>query len=128
MNPAEDYILKQQEPFKSILLQLQTIIEAVVPDVEMRYKWRIPVFYSNGISICYLNQSKDYVDFAFWHRKQIDKYQEHFVISNRKSVGSLRYKSVDDIQDDVIVYVLQEQLRINTSPYAVIGKSRTKKK
>ncbi len=99
-----------------------------MPGVEMLYKWRIPVFYTNGIPICYLNQSKDYVDFAFWHREQIGKYQEHFVISNRKSVASLRYKSVEDINDDVIVYVLQEQLRINTSPYIAIRKSRTKKK
>ena len=42
MNPAEAYILRQEEPYKSILLQLQAIIEAVVPEAELLYKWKIP--------------------------------------------------------------------------------------
>lgn len=59
MKPAEAYILKQEEPFKSILLQLQSIIEAVLPKPELLYKWRIPFYYSNDLPICYLNQSKN---------------------------------------------------------------------
>jgi len=125
LNPAEAYILKQNEPFKSILLELQAIIYAVIPDVEMLYKWRIPVFYVNGIPICYLNKSKDYVDFAFWHKENLNKYQELLVTSNRKSVASLRYKFSDEIDGEVIVYVLNEQLRINTSPYKMIRKTKT---
>ena len=123
MNPAEDYILKQEEPYKTILLQLQTIIEAVVLEAEMLYKWRIPVFYNNGIPICYLNKSKDYVDLAFWHRDKMQKYKQHFVTENRKSVASLRYRSLEEINDEVIVYALKEQLRINTNPYKTIHNS-----
>lgn len=126
LNPAEAYILKQEEPFKSILLQLQAIIEAVVPSAEMLYKWRIPFFYNDGIPICYLNHSKNYVDFAFWHFEQMEKYTEHFVDANRKSIRSLRYKSVEDINDEVIVYVLQKQLEINTNPFKLILKPKKK--
>jgi len=81
LNPAEEYILKQEEPYKSIMLQLQAIIEAVVPEAELLYKWRIPFYYCNGIPLCFLNQSKDYVDFAFWHREKFVKYTEYFVNS-----------------------------------------------
>ncbi len=120
MNPAEAYILKQEEPFKTILLQLQAIIESVAPNPELLFKWKIPFYYNNGIPLCFLNQSKDYVDLAFWHFDQLDKFNEHFVDANRKSIRSLRYKSVEDIDDEVIVYVLQKQLEINVNPFKLI--------
>jgi len=125
MNPAETYILKQEEPYKSILLQLQAIIEAVLPNAELLYKWQIPFYYNNGIPICFLNQSKDYVDFAFWHFEKLEKYTEHFIDANRKSIRSIRLRSVEDINDEVIVYVLKKQLEINTNPFKlIIGKKK----
>jgi len=127
LNPAEAYILKQPEPYKSILLQLQAIIEAVAPNPELLYKWRIPFYYCNGIPLCFLNQSKDYVDLAFWHFDQMDEFTEYFVDANRKSIRSLRYKSVDDINDVVVVYVLQKQLEINTNPFKLILKPKRSK-
>jgi hypothetical protein len=127
MNPAEDYILNQNEPFRSILLQVQTIIEAVVPEAELKYKWRIPFYYHNGFPICYLNQSKDYVDLAFWHGEKLLQYRHHFVTTNRKAVSSLRYKSIDDIKDDVVVYVIEQQLKIDTNPFKITGQSRATK-
>lgn len=128
MNPAEAYILNNKEPYKSILLQLQAVVEAVAPNAELLYKWRIPFYYCNGIPLCYFNQSKDYVDLAFWHFDTMDKYTEHFVDANRKSIRSLRYKSVEDIKDDVIVYVLKKQLEINTNPFKLILKPKPSKK
>jgi hypothetical protein len=126
LNPAEVYILKQEEPYKSILLQLQAIIEAVVPNAELLYKWGIPFYYSKGIPMCFLNQSKDYVDLAFWHFDQMDKHTEHFIDANRKSIRSLRFKSVEDINDEVVVYVLEKQLEINTNPFKLIlGKKKS---
>lgn len=127
MNPAEDYILKQDEPYKTILLQLQAIIEAVLPNAELLYKWRIPFYYNDGIPICFLNKSKDYVDLAFWHFDKLEKYTEHYIDANRKSIRSLRFKSVDDINDEVIFYVLQKQLEVNTNPFKLIlGKKKLK--
>ncbi|WP_422107689.1 DUF1801 domain-containing protein [Winogradskyella sp.] len=126
MNPAEAYILKQVEPYKSILLQLQTIVEAVAPNAELLYKYRIPFYYHNGFPLCYLNQSKDYVDLAFWHGDQLKKYRKHFVTTNRKIVTSLRYRSVDDINDEVVVYVIEQQLAINSNPFKLVLKPRKK--
>ena len=120
-------ISKHQEPFKSVLLQLQTIIEAVAPDAELLYKWSIPFYYCNGIPLCFLNQSKNYVDLAFWHFEKMDRYTEYFVDGNRKSIRSLRYKSVEDIKDEVVVYVLQKQLEIDTNPFKLILKPKRSK-
>ena len=45
MNPAENYILNQFEPFRSILLHLQVVIEHTISDVDLKYKYRIPFYY-----------------------------------------------------------------------------------
>ena len=124
LNPAEVYILKQEEPYKSILIQLQAIIEAIATNAELFYKWKIPFYYNNGIPLCFLNQSKDYVDLGFWHFNKMDQYTEYFEAANRKSIRSLRYKSVDDINDEVVVYVLKKQLEINTNPFKLILKPK----
>ncbi|MFP4845448.1 DUF1801 domain-containing protein [Winogradskyella sp. PE311] len=128
MNPAELYILNQSEPYKSILLQLQAIIVAIAPDAELLYKWKIPFYYYNGIPLCYLNQTKDYVDLAFWHFDKMEEFTEYFTDANRKSIRSLRYKSTDDIRDEVVVYVLQKQLEVNTNPFKLILKKQSSKK
>lgn len=123
MNPAEAYILKQNEPYCSILIQLQAIIEALVPDSELLYKWRLPFYFANGIPLCFLNQSKGYVDLGFWHYDKMDKFKEYFVDTNRKYVRSLRYKTIEDINEDVIIYVIQKQLEINSNPFKLVRKS-----
>ncbi|WP_375239929.1 DUF1801 domain-containing protein [Aurantibacter sp.] len=107
MNPAEAYILKQEEPFKSVLLDLKSIVEAVIPDIELHYKWKIPFFMIGKKPICYLNQSKGYVDLCFWHSEIMEQYSELFVKEKRKVVASLRYKSRRDINDVVLIYVLE---------------------
>jgi hypothetical protein len=107
LNPAEVYILKQYEPFRSILLDLKSIIEAVIPEIELHYKWKIPFFMLGKKPICYLNQSKDYVDFCFWHSEIMEQYSEFFVKEKRKVVASLRYKSKTDVNDAVLIYVLE---------------------
>jgi len=38
MKPAEEYILSQPEPFRSILLHLQILIETSFPQVELQFK------------------------------------------------------------------------------------------
>ncbi len=108
MNPAEVYILQQQEPFKSILLHLQLLIEHTLPIAELKYKWRIPFYYVGKRPICYLNQTKDYVDVGFWHSAHLTKYSEYLVSDKRKVVKSLRFKSLEDIHDDVFIFILKE--------------------
>lgn len=108
VKPAEKYIFNQREPFKSILLQVQILIEHTLPRAHMEYKWRIPCYYIGTRPICFLNQSRDYVDVAFWHSQHVVKYAEYLVSEKRKKIKSLRYKSLDDIDDTIFISVLKE--------------------
>jgi hypothetical protein len=118
MNPAEVYILKQEEPFKSILIHLQVLIEHTLPQAELRYKWRIPCYYIDKKPICYLNQSKDYVDVGIWHSGYLSKkFDQHLVTEKRKVVKSLRYKSFNDINDAILIAILNEVDAVKINGY-----------
>jgi len=108
MNPSEDYILNQPEPYRSILLPLQVIIETTLPEVKLLYKYKIPFYYIHKKPFCYLNAShkKQFVDLGFWKGNQIKIHEEHLVTENRKMMVSLRYKSVEDIDATVLTEVL----------------------
>lgn len=117
MNPAENYILDQQEPFRSILLHLQSVVELTIKDVDLKYKYRIPFYYLNGKPFCYLNQSKDYVDLGFWNSAYLTAHVELMVTEKRKVMKSLRYKSLEEINDTVLVEVLQDAYSVRDKKF-----------
>ncbi|PIB23589.1 DUF1801 domain-containing protein [Maribacter sp. 4G9] len=110
MNPAENYILNQPEPFRSILLHVKTVIENAIPNVSMKYKWRIPCFYIDKSPICYLNVSlkKGFVDVGFWNSAHLTKNLDKMVSEKRKVVKSLRYSTLEEIDDTLLAEVLLE--------------------
>lgn len=110
MNPAEEYILSREEPYRSILLHIKAVIESVVPNLAMKYKWGIPCFYSEKHPICYLNASYKgkYVDIAFWNSAHLTKHVELMYSENRKVVKSFRYQSLEEINNEILIEVLQE--------------------
>ncbi|TYP97987.1 uncharacterized protein DUF1801 [Tenacibaculum adriaticum] len=115
MNPVEEYMLKQEEPFKSILLHLQLLIESSFPEVEMKYKWKIPVYYLEGQPLCYLNCAvkKGFVDVGFWAKDHLENYNEFLVSEGRKVVKSLRYFSVDEVDTTILISVIEEAIKKN---------------
>jgi hypothetical protein len=108
MNPAEEYILQQQEPFRSILLHLQLVIENEVPEAEMKFKYKIPFYYITGRPYCYLNRARDYVDLGFWNAAHLTVHLEHMTTAGRKMMRSLRYRSLKEIDERILVEVLQD--------------------
>ncbi len=115
MNPAEAYILDQPEPFKSILLQLQVFVESTVPDVELKYKYRIPFYYLGGKPFCYLNASakKGYVDVGFWSSAHLTVHLDKMVTEGRKVMKSLRYHQPEEIDAEVLVAILEDASSVN---------------
>ena len=109
MNPAETYILEQAEPYRSILLHLQLVIETTIPGLELLYKYKIPFYYINNKPFCYLNAShkKQFVDLGFWKGNKIQIHQNHLITENRKMMVSLRYKTIEDIDDSILIDVLK---------------------
>ena len=117
MNPAENYILNQFEPFRSILLHLQVVIEHTISDVDLKYKYRIPFYYIRGRPFCYLNQSKDYVDLGFWNAAHLTVHSELMVKEGRKTMRSLRYKTLEEINDGVLIEVLQDAYSVRDKKF-----------
>jgi hypothetical protein len=113
MNPAEKYILDQKEPFKSILLQLQIVIESEVAELELKYKWRIPYYYLHGSPFCFLNVSKGYVDVGFRALDYFSDLDGFLISEKRKVMKSLRYTSVEEIQPEILAQVLQRLKKLH---------------
>ena len=115
MKPAEEYILKQPEPFKSILLHLQVLIESNFQDLELKYKWKIPVYYINGKQLCYMNAShkKGFVDVGFWAKGILQDFDDFLVSEGRTVVKSLRYTSVEEINEEILLQVIEEVAKHN---------------
>jgi hypothetical protein len=67
MKPAEEYILKQPELYREIILNLQLIIEKEIPDLQLFFKWKVPYYFLYNLPFCYIisNQKKGYVDLGF---------------------------------------------------------------
>lgn len=115
MKPAEEYILKQPEPFKSILLHLQVLIESNFQNLELKYKWKIPVYYMNGKQLCYINAShkKKFVDVGFWAKGILQDFDAFLVSEGREVVKSLRYTSVEEINEKILLQVIEEVSKHN---------------
>ena len=116
MNPAESYILSQPEPFQSILLQLQSTIERTIPEVTLKYKYRIPFYYLQGKPFCYLNQSRDYVDLGFYRAAWLTVHLDKMESRGRKVMKSLRYRSLDEMDIQVLEEVLEEARQVQDRP------------
>lgn len=117
MDPASEYILNQPEPFRSILLHLQSVVEHTIPEAEMKYKWRIPFYYLGKTPFCYLNRSKDYVDIGFFKAAYLTMHAEHMVTEGRKVMKSLRYHSLEEIDDRVLTEVLKEAYSVRDKKF-----------
>ena len=117
MNPAEEYILNQPQPFRSMLLHLQSVIVPTIPKVELKYKYRIPFYYVEEKPFCYLNQSKDYVDVGFWNAKHLTLHLDKMTTAGRKMMKSLRYKSLEHINDKVLVEVLLDAYAVRNKKF-----------
>ena len=117
MNPAENYILSQPEPFRSILLHLQSVIEQTVPEVDLKFKYKIPFYYLQGRPYCYLNHSKNYVDLGFWNAAHLTINLEHMTTAGRKMMRSLRYTSLEEIDHTILEELLKEAYRVKDEKF-----------
>ncbi|WP_343330501.1 DUF5655 domain-containing protein [Polaribacter staleyi] len=119
MKPAETYILDQPEPFRSILMQLQILIETNFAEVDLQFKWKIPFYYLHNKPLCYLNPSKKkgYVDVGFYTNSELQKFNEFVISDKRKVVKSLRYTKVSDIDAEVLISVLEEAYQQTTKGF-----------
>ena len=113
MNPVEQYILNQREPLQSIMLYIRQIIMEI-PNMEEKYKYKIPFYYYKGKPICYLNILKEtnYVDLSFWDGFKLSDKYNLLKGNNRKMVKSLEFKSLKEININILKETLLEAVSI----------------
>lgn len=113
MKPADLYILNQPDKYRDILLHIVSVIENTIPEVTLEYKWTVPYFYYKKKPLCYLNASHKhhFVDVGFAKGFQLKQNQQHLIADNgRNTVKSLRYYSLDEIDNEVLISVLKEAI------------------
>jgi hypothetical protein len=109
LNPAENYIINQPEPYRNMLLYLQVMVERTIPEMELKYKYKVPFYYFNGKPFCYFNAShkRKFVDIGFCKGNQIEIHMEDLISEKRKKMTSLRYTSLEEIDSQILIEVLE---------------------
>jgi hypothetical protein len=65
----------------------------------------------------YLNQSKNFVDLVFWHGAHLTQHTEILVSEGRKHMKSLRYKTLEEIDQQILIEVLLEAHSVSDRKY-----------
>jgi len=110
MNPVENYLFNQVEPYQSIMLYVRSVIKKTLPEVEEKYSYKIPFYYHNKKSMCFLNilKGRNYVDVVFMDGGILEeKYPQLKNDNNRKRVRSLQVKSLEDFDELQFVALLK---------------------
>lgn len=92
-------------------MHIVVVVVQVVPEATLEYKWKIPFFYIGKKPFCYLNAShkKQFVDVAFMDGFQLKLHQNLLIADGGRSrVKSLRYKTLEEIDNDVLIDLLKE--------------------
>jgi hypothetical protein len=110
MRLTDDYIFRQSEHQQSILLHLISVFEREIPELDLLFKWGIPYFYYNKKPFCYFssNNKKGFVDAGFARGFQLKRNQEFLVSEKRNTVKSLRYYSLESINNALLQDVILE--------------------
>lgn len=111
MNPVEQYLYHQKEPYQSIMLYVRSVIFKILPDIEEKYSYKIPFYHHNKKPLCYLNVLKgiSYVDNAFVQGIYLqDKFPQLKDKNNRKQVRSIAVKDMASFDEQIFVRLLKE--------------------
>ncbi len=110
MKLTDEYILRQPEKYQAMILHVISVIEQELGNNELLFKWGIPYIYFKKKPFCYLapNHKKGFLDVGFAKGFELKRNQEVLVDENRNTVKSLRYFSIEDIDNVVLIDVISE--------------------
>lgn len=109
MNPVENYLFNQVEPYQSIMLYIRGVIKRTLPTIEEKYSYKVPFYHHNKKPMLYLNILKgtDFVDVAFVHGKFLeDQFPILKDYNKRKVVRSIQVKNIEDFDELEFVKLL----------------------
>ncbi len=116
MNPIENYFLRQQEPYQSMMLYVRSLLLKPRFEIVEKHKYGIPFYYVNNKPLCYLNILKgtNFVDIAFVKGALL---QERFPIlkdyKNRKYTRSLQLENIEDMDEIEFIELVKTAIEIS---------------
>lgn len=111
MNPVEQYLHHQKEPYQSIMLYVRSVILKTLPNIEEKFSYKIPFYHHNKKPLCYLNVLKgtNYVDIAFVQGVFLqEKFPQLKDKNKRKQVRSIRVKNIELLDELMFISLLKE--------------------
>ena len=111
MNPVNEYIYNQKEPYQSIMLYVRSVIHKALPEVEEKFNYKIPFFIHCKKPMIYLNVLKgtNFVDVAFVQGILLEeKYSELKNYNNRKQVRSIQVKSLENFDELMFIQLVKD--------------------
>lgn len=110
MKPTEVYILNQPEKYQAMMLHVLSVVEQELSESELLFKWGIPYLYYKKKPFCYFapNHKKGFLDVGFAKGFELKKNQEVLVAENRNTVKSLRYFTIESINNEILIDVIKE--------------------
>ncbi len=115
MNPAEQHIFNQKEPYQSNMLYVRRVILKTLPEGVEKYNYKVPYYLHNNKPICYLNILKDtnYVDVAFIQGILLERNYSILKDDNeRKEVRSIQVKKLEDFDELLFVELLKDAAKL----------------
>lgn len=100
---VETYFLNQEEKFHKLLFRLREIILESDSRIVETIKYNIP-FYTYKKNLCYINVVKSkYVDLGFVDGFKLADINNKLIAGdNRNTVKSLRFYSVEDLDEEAV--------------------------
>lgn len=97
-----------------MILHCISVIEKSVPNARLEFKYGVPYFYLNKKPFCYFttNHKNEFVDIGFAKGFQLKRNQAVLVFENRNTVKSLRYFSLEEIDNEVLIDILNEAFEL----------------
>ena len=121
-----DYFDKYTAEQLKTLLYLHDRITGL-EGMQPKLKYKIPFYYKNSW-VCYLNAVKGgLVEMAFTRGNEFTRCTKYLDFKGRKQVASIIYKSVEQIDEDILELVLSEALEIDNTKYVSPGYKKNKK-
>ena len=111
MNPIDDYIFAQEEPYQSIMIYVRSIISKALPEVQESFSYKIPFFMWQNKPMIYFNVLKgtNFVDVAFVQGILLEhNYPQLKNYNNRKQVRSLQIRVIEEIDELMLIQLVKD--------------------
>lgn len=111
MNPVDFFILEQPKKLQPLLKKLRYIILSSSPHIEEKIVYNIPFYYLHK-RIFYVNPQNTFVELGFCNGFLISEYPI-LESKNRTQVKTISYNSLQDVDEEILMSILQEAILLN---------------